>query len=338
MNAYQRFDAVCELKAGDRPPVGPLIMTFAARQAGMNYADYCRHAELTAQAQAACVRRFGYDSVTPTSDAVREAEALGAPVVWPENDVPATPDEPFVHDVGDLARLRLPDPLGANRMAEQVRALHLLQRDLGDEVVVFGWVESPFQEAGVLRNLKYFMTDLVDNPEFVHKLVRFTLQVELDFGLAQIEAGARYIAVGDAMASLVSPRTYREFNYPYACELIAGLKKAGARIKYHACGNTKALLPLFRDLGADIINLDARVDLALAKETLGDSVCLKGNLDPVRVLMNGTPEQVTAAAERCLNEGGPAGFILSPGCEVPPETPPENLEALVAVARRRIYP
>lgn len=67
---------------------------------------------------------------------------------------------------------------------------------------------------------------------------------------------------------------------------------------------------------------------------LGNKVCLKGNLDPVRVLMSGTPEDVTEAARRCIEEGAAGGgYILSPGCEVPHETPPANLEALVQAAK-----
>ncbi len=333
MTSYERYVAACELRRPDRVPVSPLIMTFAARLAGVDYAQYCRHGELLAEAQLGCIRRFGYDSVNVTADAVREAETLGAPVAWPEDEVPSTTDEPFIKGPDDLKKLHLPDPLGANRMHEQIKALQILEHELGDGQVVYGWVEAPFQEAAILRNLNYFMTDIYDNPELVHAMLRFTTEMELTFGLAQIEAGARFIGVGDPIASLASPRVYRQFNQPYLRELIAGLKRAGARVKYHACGNTAALLPLFGDLGVDILNLDSAVDLGTAKGLLGGRVCLKGNLDPVRVLMNGTPDEVTVAAQRCIAQAGEGGgFILSPGCEVPRDTPPANLEALVRAA------
>lgn len=332
--SYERYIAVCELREPDRVPVSPLIMTFAARLAGIPYSDYCRYGELMAQAQLQCVRRFGYDSVNVTSDAVRESEAVGAPVFWQEDEVPGAGGEPFIQGRDDLKKLRLPDPLGDNRMHEQIKALKILRQELGDDEVVYGWVEAPFQESAMLRNLNYFMTDIIEDPALVHGLMRFSLEMELAFGLAQIEAGARFIGVGDAIASLISPRHYQEFNFPYIAELVAGLKKAGARVKYHACGNTKALLPLFAELEADIINLDALIDLAEAKQILGNKVCIKGNLDPTTVLLQGTPETVRQAARQCIREGGlGGGFILSPGCEVPRDTPPENLEALVEVAR-----
>jgi MtaA/CmuA family methyltransferase len=334
MTSYERYLAVCELREPDRVPVSPLIMTFAARLVDIPYGDYCRYGELLAQAQLACIRRFGYDSVNVTSDAVREAEAVGAPVFWQEDEVPGASEEPFIKGREDFKQLRLPDPLGDNRMHEQINALKILRRELGDDEVVYGWVEAPFQESAMLRNINYFMVDIIQEPALIHQLMRFSLEMELAFGLAQIEAGARFIGVGDAVASLTSPRHYEEFNFPYVAELIAGLKKAGARVKYHACGNTKALLPLFAQLEADIINLDTLVDLAEAKRLLGHKMCLKGNFDPTRILLQGDPEAVTTAARQSIQAGGQdGGFILSPGCELPRDTPPENLEALVEAAK-----
>jgi uroporphyrinogen decarboxylase len=334
MTSYERYVAVCELREPDRVPVSPFIMTFAARLIGVPYIDYCRSGEVMARAQLESIRRFGYDAVALGSDAVREAETVGASIFWQEDAVPATTEEPFIKGRDDLKRLRLPDPVGDNRMHEQIKALKILRRELGDHEVVYAWVEAPFQESAMLRNINYFMVDLIEDPALVHELMRFSLEMELEFGLAQIEAGARLIGVGDAVASLTSPRHYEEFNFPYLAELISGLKKAGARVKYHACGKTKALLPLFAQLEADIINLDTLVDLAEAKRVLGHKMCLKGNLDPTRIMLQGTPETVREAARQCIGTGGVnGGFILSPGCELPRDTPPENLEALVEAAK-----
>ncbi len=335
MTSYERYIAVCELRKPDRTPVSPLIMTFAAKLAGITYRDYCLYGEMMAEAQLRCIRRFGYDSVNVTADAVREAEAVGAPVFWQDDEVPGpTPDDPLIKDRDDLKKLRLPDPLGDNRMHEQIKALKILREELGDDEVVYAWVEAPFQESAMLRGISPMMTDLYEQPALIHELMRFSLEMELAFGLAQIEAGARFIGVGDAIASLVSPNHYREFNLPYITELIAGLKQAGARVKYHACGRTQALLPDFADLGADILNLDSLIDLAEAKRILGGKVCIKGNLDPSALLLQGTPEEVYDAACAAIRTAGrDGGFILSPGCELPRETPHENLEALIRAAQ-----
>ena len=114
------------------------------------------------------------------------------------------------------------------------------------------------------------------------------------------------------------PAHYEEFNLPYITELIAGLRKAGAIVKYHVCGRTAALLPLFAQLGADILNLDSLVDLASARRILGETLVIKGNIDPSGIMWQGTPEEVRAAARHSIDAAGRNGrFILSPGCELP---------------------
>ena len=125
-----RYEAVCELRQPDRVPVNPFIMTFAARHAGVTYSRYCRDPEVMATAQISCLRRYGFDGVNCTSDSGREPGALGADVLWPDDDVPVP--SPVIGCPGDLGRLRLPDPLGRNRMADQITALKILKQEVGE--------------------------------------------------------------------------------------------------------------------------------------------------------------------------------------------------------------
>ncbi len=97
------------------------------------------------------------------TDAVREAEIVGASLYWQEDDVPGVSDESFIKGHDDLKQLRLPDPLGNNRMHEQIKALMIPLQELGDDKVVFAWVEAPFQESAMLRNINYFVVDLYKN-------------------------------------------------------------------------------------------------------------------------------------------------------------------------------
>lgn len=340
MSSWERYKAVCEGRLPDRPPVSPFVMTFAAKIGGVTYESYSRYGEVMAEAQLKTLARFDFDSVYVGSDAVREAETVGATVYWQEDEVPGViSDDPLLKTPEDMNLLHLPDPLGPNRMYEQIKAMEILQDELGEDGVVYAWVEAPFQESSMLRGIANLMTDLYEHKAMVHELMRFSTEMELNYGLAQIEAGARLIGVGDAIASLISPRHYVEFNLPYVTELIAGLKKAGAIVKYHACGKTAALLPHFATVGADILNLDSLVDLAEARRILGPQMVIKGNIDPSGTMLQGTPEDVYAAAMQAMTAAGKEGaFILSPGCELPRETPFANLEALIQAARDFTYP
>lgn len=333
MSPLERYLAVCNGQLPDRAPVSPFIMQFAALYAGVSYRDYCLSGQVMAQAQIACVRRFGYDSVNVTSDAVREYQALGGPTAdFGKESVPAAEPEPFIKDVDDLKRLRLPDPLGDNPMREQIRALKILLRELPEQPV-YAWVEAPFQESCILRDINYFMVDLRTDTSLPKEILKFVVEMETEFAYAQIEAGAQFIGVGDAIASLGSADDYAEFNFPYLSELVDRIKARGAHIKYHACGRTKHIWKYIKQLNIDILNLDSLIDFGEAREFFGDKFVLKGNLNPITEMMDATPEIVRAASKHSFAQAGTHGrFILSPGCELPPSTPPENLEALVESA------
>jgi MtaA/CmuA family methyltransferase len=333
MTPLERYLAVCNGQLPDRAPVSPFIMQFAATFAGVSYRDYCLSGEVMAYAQMTCARRFGYDSVNVTSDAVREYQAVGGPTAdFGEESVPAAEPEPFIKDVDDLKRLRLPDPLGDNPMREQITALKILLREMPEQPV-YAWVEAPFQESCILRDINYFMVDLRTDPALPKEILKFVVEMESEFAYAQIEAGAQFIGVGDAIASLGSGDDYAEFNFPYLSELVDRIKGRGAYIKYHACGRTKHLWKYIKQLNIDILNLDSLIDFADAREFFGDKFVLKGNLNPITEMMAATPDIVRAASQRSFAEAGAHGkFILSPGCELPPSTPPENLDTLVESA------
>jgi MtaA/CmuA family methyltransferase len=333
MTSYERYLAVLRGGLPDRAPVSPLIMQLAAKEAGVSYRDYCSSGEALAYAQATCLRRFGYDSVNVTSDAVREYEALGGFVadLGPEN-VPAVGPDPFIKDLADLKKLHLPDPLGNNLMYEQIKALRILRKELPDQVV-YGWVEAPFQESGILQGLHSFLMDIRTDSALPKEILKFAVEMETEFAYAQIEAGAQFIGIGDAIASLVSAEDYAAFNFPYLSQLVDNIKKRGAYIKYHACGRTRHLWPHIKQLNIDILNLDALIDFGQARKFFGDKFVLKGNLNPVEELMTANPDVIRAASKKSFEQAGRNGrFILSPGCEVPPQTPPENLETLVESA------
>ena len=146
------------------------------------------------------------------------------------------------------------------------------------------------------------------------------------FALAQIRAGADMIGIGDAAASLIGPRLYRNYVMSPEKRLIEAIHNAGASAKLHICGNISSIIEFMPQTGADIIDVDWMVSLQKARERVGPKVTLCGNFDPCSVLLQSSPEQVARAALDCLAAGG-ARFILMPGCEVPPGTPEQNIRA-----------
>jgi len=156
--------------------------------------------------------------------------------------------------------------------------------------------------------------------------------VEWRFARFQVEMGADLIGVGDAAASLVGPKFYNEFVWPYEKKLVDALHAEGIKTRLHICGNTRRILEEMGKLHCSMVDLDSLSPVSEGREKMGPEQVLLGNLDPVRVLKDGTPASVYEAIGECHRQAGER-FIVGPGCEVPRETPSANLHALVRYAR-----
>ena len=312
----------------DRPPLMPITMMFAADQIGARYGSYALDHRVLAEAQIRTALAFGFDHVSTITE-TREAPDCGAPVRY-FDDQPYALDESRARlaDKSELRRMAAPDPSAGPHMRDCLEALALLKARAGGDKIVEGWLEGPCGAGADLRGINTLMLDFYDDPAFVRDLFEFTVALALNFGRAQIGAGADVIGIGDPAASLIGPRLYREFVWPFEKRLVSGLQAMGARVRLHICGNTRGILDLMGALGCDIVDIDSLVPLAGARRAMGGRQVLLGNLDPVRVLLDGSPGHVLAAVRDCRREAG-AAFIAGAGCEIPRATPAENVGAML---------
>ena len=312
----------------DRLTLMPITMMFATDQIGAKYRHYCTDYRVLVEAQIRTAELFGFDYVNTMSDPAREAADCGAVVEFFDHQPAAIVEEQArLADKTELARLKIPDPLGGGRMHNAVKAVALFKEKLGSEKIVEGWIEGPCAEAADLRGINTLMLDFFDDPAFVRDLFEFVIEMELRFARAQVAAGADLIGLGDAAASLVGPRIYEEFIWPYEKKLVDGLHALGTRVRLHICGNTRKILEGIGRLGCDIVDLDSLAPLDEARQKMGPNQILLGNINPVTVLRNGSADSVTAAIAACHRQAG-SRYIVGAGCEVPRGTPPENLRAL----------
>jgi len=317
----------------ERLPLMPITMLFACAEIGAKYRDYCTDYRVQVESQLRTAEKFGFDYVNTMSDPAREAADCGAPVqFFDDQPVALLEDQALLADKTKLAALKMPDPLGGGRMHNAIKAVALFKERIGREKIVEGWIEGPVAEGADLRGINTLMLDFGDDPAFVRDLFEFVIAMELRFAREQINAGADIIGIGDAAASLIGPRIYEEFALPYERRLVDGVHALGAKVRLHICGNTRKLVEGMGQLGCDIVDLDSLTPLADARQKMGASQVLLGNLNPVTVLMDGTPEMVNAGITECHRQAGPR-FIVGAGCEVPRDTPPENLKALCEYAR-----
>ena len=326
MNALERLNTRLMGETVDRIPNHCIIMGFGAELIGVSYRDFVSDYKLLCKAGIRCAEEFGIDVLSAISDPMRECEGLGAKVEYPENGVPYSP-VPLIDDWSKLSALTVKDPSGCRRMNDRLCAVQRYSEYAAGRFPVQGWVEGAFAESCDLRDLNNMMTDIVLEPEAVKELLDIAEKQAIRFALAQINAGADIIGIGDAAASLIGPQMYEEFAQPYETRLIEAIHKAGAKAKLHICGDITPLLEDVIKTGADIVDCDWMVDFKRAGEVLGKAHSACGNFDPVAVLLQGTPETVMAATRKCIGESRP-NSIIAAGCEVPPHTPPENLRAV----------
>jgi MtaA/CmuA family methyltransferase len=332
MTSRERVLAHLAGRPVDRLPLMPITMQFAAAQTGARYRDYCTDCRVLAEGQLATAEKFGFDYVNTMSDPAREAADCGAAVEYFDHQpVALVEDHALLADKTRLASLKIPDPLGGGRMHNGVKAVALLRERVGREKIVEGWIEGPVAEAADLRGINTLMLDFYDDPAFVRDLFEFVVAMELRFARAQIEAGIDLIGVGDAAASLVGPRLYEEFVWPYEKKLVDGLHALGTRVRLHICGNTRFALAGLGGLGCEIVDLDYPVPIAEGRARMGVQQILLGNVNPVAVIRNGTADAVTRAIAECHRDAGPR-FIVGAGCEIPRDTPEANVHALAEYA------
>ncbi len=332
MNGRQRVLAFLNHQPIDHLALMPVVMMFCADHIGVKYGEYVKNHRALAEAQIRTAEDYDFDIVSNMSDPAREAADCGARIEY-YDDQPAAiiESDALLTDKMLLADLEIPDPLGGGRMHEAVKALEVMKHRVGDQKAIMGWVEGPCAEAADLRGINTLMLDLYDDPAFVADLLEFTVEMALRYGKAQIDAGADIIGVGDAAASLIGPKFYEEVVWPYESKLVAGLQAMGAKVRLHICGNTKSIVDGMGRLGCEIVDLDYFTPVELARAAMGAETALLGNIDPVRSLRNGSPASVTADIAECHRQAGPR-YIVGAGCEVPRDTPLENVRALTNYA------
>ena len=332
MNSRERVLNLIAGKPVDRPPAMPITMMWAADLIGAKYHDYATRAEIQATGQIAAARQFGFDHVSVISDPCCEAADMGAAIFYPPDGPPAIIEEKaLLADAATLSSLRVPDPHRAgSRMANRIEAVRLLRQQMGDTHLIEGWVEGPCAESADLRGINTLMMDYYDDAEFIHALAEFTVKNALKFATAQIEAGADIIGLGDAAASLIGRELYDEFVFPHEKQLVDGIHAAGGKVRLHICGRAIQLADAMAKLGCEIVDLDTMVDLKAARAAMGDRQVLLGNVHTVNVVKNGTPEDMRRELAKCRADGG-AAWIAGAGCEVPRQSPPENVRCFAEV-------
>jgi uroporphyrinogen decarboxylase len=333
MNSLERLIASGKGEVLDRVPVAPGIGHYAAFSNGQPMTEVAFDPVLMAEVVIRSIERHGHDSCSPITDYGLGTESMGSHCVireWEQTYV----DDFAVKSPQDVALLKLPDPQKDGRMPVIIECEQILVEQLGDRVGINGGLSGPLSFAANLRGSQQILYDVVDRPAMVHDLMKISLEAARSFAEAQvIHGGVKTVNVYEPMATMISNPMVEEFSFFYLEKLIRHIKNLDSLVLLHICNDTTRLLNRMAEIGADILSLDVQVELGHAKKITAGRVSISGNV-ATNNLVYQTPEEIYRESCRCIRNAASGGrYTLSSSCEVPMETPPDNIDAMVRAAR-----
>lgn len=351
LSSRERVRAAIRRQPTDCVVAMPYMYDIAPVNTGVFLRDYYTDPAAMVRAQVAFQEMAGQDVIAIGADNFYIAEGFGCKTTRSEDELPSLVDPPC-SDLMQVYDLAVPDPQADGRMWVMLEALRLARQAVGDGVALRSPGTGPFALASYLIGSQEWLMEVGmveggldetgEKEAALHHALGLASDALIAFGKACWDAGADILHCGDSLAScnVISPRTFERFSFPYLQKVFAAWADYGVDSKLlHICGNSTKVLDLYAATGADMVEIDHAVDLRVAKERIGDKVILIGNVHTVEELLQGTPETVTAAAHRCIDQAGAGGgFMLGSGCIVPRYTPLENVQAMVRAAHSRTYP
>ena len=169
--------------------------------------------------------------------------------------------------------------------------------------------------------------DAMDDPDYVHELMRFCTQATIRFteAISALGVGLGY-SEAPASCSLITPEMYRTFVFPYHKQIVDHFKEKKVGVGLHICGNADPILEDMVNTGVTNVSIDAPTDLAKAVEVTRGKAALIGNVAPM-LFLTGSRDEMKQAIEYCIDKAPKdSGYILASGCEVPGSAPPEKID------------
>ena len=339
MTSLERMMAVSRGEIPDYLPILPQSFLFSMKNSGYDIGQVNRNPALMAKCHLACREKYGYDGCVMDVDDATLAEACGATVIFREENV-AIVDEnkPVLKDLRQVDDLKIPDPQKDGRLPEWLETTQRIAEQIGKTHIVMGRGDTgPFSLLTLLRGTEEFMLDMLEEDEevIIHAL-EWATQVHIAFAKAELEVGANVTTMGDSYASpnLVSPEIYKKYALPYEQKVVEAVQTPDKFYAIHVCGDTNMIIEPMGQTGARILEVDWKLDMKKAREVVPESTLLMGNVNPSDPLYLGTPADVEAAVKKVVDDTEGRGLIISSGCAIGANTPPENMKALIDAGRK----
>ena len=335
---------------GEEVPYTPI---WIMRQAGRYLPEYravrgkadflkmCKTPELAAEVTLQPIDILNVDAAILFSDILIPCEAMGQGLEFHEGKGPIL--GPPIRDNDTVSKLSVPDP--EDKMKFVMDAIRLLRKELADRVPLIGFAGAPLTtatymiEGGTSKNFLNTKMMIYENPDLYKTFMDKVTATITEYLKAQISAGAQAVQIFDTWGGIFSPGDFREYVLVYVKRIIRDLKDwmTSENLEQvpviYFVGETAGLLEEIKTSGADVYGVDWRINLDDAIKRIGDGAVVQGNLDPLSMFL--PQEKIEERVKDVLNRASSArGHIFNLGHGVVPQTPPENVVALVEMVHR----
>jgi uroporphyrinogen decarboxylase len=308
----------------DRIPAYPILGHHNAQLVGASIKEFLLDPKIFVKAQVAAYERYRPDILVMEKDLLMDVEAMGNELKFPEDSM-CISTRVALEDKRKLSRLKLADPTKDGRIPAYLESLAETKKIINDSIVS-AVIAGPWTIAIGLREAERLLRDAMKDPDFVHELMAFCTQASIRFGEAvyPLKVGLSFSEAA-ASCSLISPKMYREFVFPYHKQIVDHFKERKVGTGLHICGYADPILEDMVNTGVTNMSIDAPSDLAKALELTRGKAVLIGNIN-TNLFFSGTRQDMEQAIKNCIAIApDDSGYILASGCEVPGIAPPEKV-------------
>jgi uroporphyrinogen decarboxylase len=325
MHGLSLIKQAISLQPVARIPWVPFVGVHAAYLIGVDAEEYLKSSKHMIAGLNKAIELYKPDGIPVSFDLQLEAEILGCKLKWAKENPPAVISHPLVEGTL-LSSLKIPEAHEGRIpvILETTRAL----RASHPEIALYGLITGPFTLALHLLGTDIFMK-LFEDPEYVMEVMSFCTEVAIKYSEMLIDAGCDVIAVVDPMTSQIDPLSFETFVTPFASRIFDFVREKQKLSSFFVCGHAQQNIEAMCDCRPDNISIDENIPLEFVKEiALSKNISFGGNMKLTVVLLMGDPDDAKHDALACMDSGGNLGFILAPGCDLPMQTPVENIQAV----------
>ncbi len=302
------------------------VLTFPAVQMlGISVNELVNSAHLQAESMSLIAKKYPISAALSMMDLSVEAEEFGSPVRYFDMDIPTVTDS-IIKSSKDAFSLQVPS-LGNKRTLLYVEGVKEAKTLIKDIPVLAG-VIGPFSLSGRLMDMTEVMVNCYMDPEMVHETLKKASEFITKYILAFKEAGADGVIMAEPAAGLLSPKICEEFSSKYIKEIVNQVSDDSFIFVYHNCGNVVPLADTILSIHADIYHFGDAIDIEDILKVFPKDKLVMGNISPSHVFRKLKPKKVAEETEKLLSRCDKYdNFLISSGCDIPPLTPLENIDA-----------